>query len=230
MKLTALAKVTLALGILTTGTLTTEAHSGHAKQNQKSVNKHDKEALHRYYTGNFKEMKNINALRHGKNNLRFKYRGMKTQVLLPGDEYRKYQQRRHTGLEGLDVFFVQERRDKHDISYTVGGVTKTNKTSGFVSTPRLNVTKEKGEDAFVKGYPYDIKKEEISLKELDFKLRKHLIEKYGLYKTLSKDGRIKISLKDGSFYNLDLRTKLKFKHMGEVIDSKQIKDIEVNLK
>ena len=44
MKLTALAKVTLALGILTTGTLTTEAHSGHAKQNQKSVNKHDKEA------------------------------------------------------------------------------------------------------------------------------------------------------------------------------------------
>lgn len=227
MKLTALAKVTLALGILTTGTLTTEAHSGHAKQNQKSVNKHDKEALHRYYTGNFKEMKNINALRHGKNNLRFKYRGMKTQVLLPGDEYRKYQQRRHTGL---DVFFVQERRDKHDISYTVGGVTKTNKTSGFVSTPRLNVTKEKGEDAFVKGYPYDIKKEEISLKELDFKLRKHLIEKYGLYKTLSKDGRIKVSLKDGSFYNLDLRTKLKFKHMGEVIDSKQIKDIEVNLK
>lgn len=227
MKLTALAKVTLALGILTTGTLITEAHSGHAKQNQKSVNKHDKEALHRYYTGNFKEMKNINALRHGKNNLRFKYRGMKTQVLLPGDEYRKYQQRRHTGL---DVFFVQERRDKHDISYTVGGVTKTNKTSGFVSTPRLNVTKEKGEDAFVKGYPYDIKKEEISLKELDFKLRKHLIEKYGLYKTLSKDGRIKISLKDGSFYNLDLRTKLKFKHMGEVIDSKQIKDIEVNLK
>ncbi|MCS4600371.1 superantigen-like protein SSL10, partial [Staphylococcus aureus] len=149
MKLTALAKATLALGILTTGTLTTEAYSGHAKQNQKSVNKHDKEALHRYYSGNFKEMKNINALRHGKNNLRFKYRGMKTQVLLPGDEYRKYQQRRHTGL---DVFFVQEKRDKHDISYTVGGVTKSNKTPGFVSAPLLNVTKENGEDAFVKGY------------------------------------------------------------------------------
>lgn len=51
MKFTALAKATLALGILTTGTLTTEVHSGHAKQNQKSVNKHDKEALYRYYTG-----------------------------------------------------------------------------------------------------------------------------------------------------------------------------------
>ncbi|MCS5350206.1 superantigen-like protein SSL10 [Staphylococcus aureus] len=227
MKYTALAKATLALGILTTGTLTTDAHSGHAKQNQNVVNKHDKEALYRYYTGNFKEMKNINALKHGKNNLRFKYRGMKTQVLLPGNEYRKYQQRRYTGL---DVFFVQERLDKHDISYTVGGVTKTNKTSGFVSEPRLNVTKENGKDAFVKGYPYHINKEEISLKELDFKLRKHLIEKYGLYKTISKDGWVKINMKDGSFYNLNLRYKLDFKYMGEVIESKQIKEIEINLK
>ncbi len=111
--------------------------------------------------------------------------------------------------------FCSRKRDKHDISYTVGGVTKSNKTPGFVSAPLLNVTKENGEDAFVKGYPYDIKKEEISLKELDFKLRKHLIEKYGLYKTKSKDGKIKINLKDGSFYNLDLRSKLKFKHMGK---------------
>nr|WFO07824.1 superantigen-like protein SSL10 [Staphylococcus aureus] len=202
MKFTALAKATLALGILTTGVLTTEAHSGHAKQNQKAVNAHDEEVLHRYYTGKKMEIKNINALRHGENNL-------------------------HTGL---DVFFVQEKRDKHNILYTVGGVTKTNKTSGFVSAPRLNVTKENGEDAFVKGYPYYIKKEEISLKELDFKLRKHLIGKYGLYKTISKDGRVKISMKDGSFYNLDLRSKLDFKYMGEVLDSKQIKDIEVNLK
>ncbi len=38
MKFTALAKATLALGILTTGTLATEAHSSHAKQNQETVN------------------------------------------------------------------------------------------------------------------------------------------------------------------------------------------------
>ncbi len=73
MKFTALAKATLALGILTTGVLTTEAHSGHAKQNQKAVNAHDEEVLHRYYTGKKMEIKNINALRHGENNLRFKY-------------------------------------------------------------------------------------------------------------------------------------------------------------
>ena len=61
-----ISKSYISIRILTTGTLTTEAHSGHAKQIHKSVNKHDKEALHRYYSGNFKEMKNINALKHGK--------------------------------------------------------------------------------------------------------------------------------------------------------------------
>lgn len=66
-----------------------------------------------------------------------------------------------------------------------------------------------------KGTLIILKKKKITLKELDFKLRKHLIEKYGLYKTISKDGRVKISLKDGSFYNLDLRSKLKFKYMGK---------------
>lgn len=76
-------------------------------KNQKSVNKHDKEALYRYYTGKTMEMKNISALKHGKNNLRFKFRGIKIQVLLPGNDKSKFQQRSY---EGLDVFFVQEKR------------------------------------------------------------------------------------------------------------------------
>lgn len=56
------------------------------------------------------------------------------------------------------MFSLFKKRDKHDIFYTVGGVIQNNKTSGVVSAPILNVTKEKGEDAFVKGYPYYIKK------------------------------------------------------------------------
>lgn len=106
MKFTALAKATLALGILTTGTLTTEAHSSHAKQNQETVNKHDKEALYRYYTGKTMELKNINAMKHGKNNLRFKYRGMKIQVLLLGNDKNRFQQRSY---KGLDVFLFKKK-------------------------------------------------------------------------------------------------------------------------
>ncbi|MDN8888880.1 hypothetical protein Q0N19_14450, partial [Staphylococcus aureus] len=52
-----------------------KVHSGHAKQNQKSVHKHDKEALSRYYTGKTMVMKNISALKHGKNNLRVEVSG-----------------------------------------------------------------------------------------------------------------------------------------------------------
>ncbi|MCE3312610.1 superantigen-like protein SSL10, partial [Staphylococcus aureus] len=81
------------------------------------------------YTGKTMELKNINALKHGKNNLRFKYRGMKIQVLLLGNDKNRFQQRSY---KGLDVFFDQEKRNKHDIFYTVSGVIQTNKTSGVV--------------------------------------------------------------------------------------------------
>jgi hypothetical protein len=45
------------------------------------------------------ELKNINALKHGKNNLRFKYRGMKIQVLLLGNDKNRFQQRSYKGLD-----------------------------------------------------------------------------------------------------------------------------------
>ncbi|MBU5868884.1 hypothetical protein JVV92_19850, partial [Vibrio cholerae O1] len=77
------------------------------------------EALYRYFTGKTLEMKNISALKHGNHNLRFKYRGMKIQVLLLGNDKNRFQQRSY---KGLDVFFVKEKRDKHDIFYTVSGV------------------------------------------------------------------------------------------------------------
>ena len=139
MKLTAIAKAALALGILTTGTLTTEVHSGHAKQNQKSVNKHDKEALYRYYTGKTMEMKNISALKHGKTTyvlslevLRFKFYCLEMIKV-----------NFNSVVMRVRCFLCSRKRDKHDIFYTVGGVIQNNKTSGVVSAPILNVTKGK---------------------------------------------------------------------------------------
>ncbi|MDN8937905.1 exotoxin beta-grasp domain-containing protein, partial [Staphylococcus aureus] len=49
-----------------------------------------------------------------------------------------------------------------------------------------------------------IQKEEISLKELDFKIRKQLVENYGLYKGTSKYGKIIINLKDEKREVIDL--------------------------
>ncbi|WP_410468047.1 exotoxin beta-grasp domain-containing protein, partial [Staphylococcus aureus] len=51
-------------------------------------------------------------------------------------------------------------------------------------------------------------KEKISLKELDFKLRKHLIDNHDLYKTEPKDSKIIINMKDGGYYTFELNKKL----------------------
>ncbi|NEF38082.1 hypothetical protein G0003_09415 [Staphylococcus aureus] len=74
-----------------------------------------------------------------------------------------------------------------------------------------------------------IKKEEVSLKELDFKIRKLLVEKHGLYQGKSKYGKIIINLKNDKKEEIDLSNKLQFERMGDVLDSKDIKNIEVNL-
>ncbi|MEK9189704.1 superantigen-like protein, partial [Staphylococcus aureus] len=76
---------------------------------------------------------------------------------------------------------------------------------------------------------YSIDKENISLKELDFKLRKHLIDNNGLYNTEPKDSKIKVTMKDGGFYTFELNKKLQTHRMGDVIDGRNIEKIEVNL-
>ncbi|SCU55470.1 exotoxin 5 [Staphylococcus aureus] len=67
------------------------------------------------------------------------------------------------------------------------------------------------------------------MKELDFKIRKLLIEKYRLYKGTADKGRIVINMKDEKKHEIDLSEKLSFERMFDVMDSKKIKNIEVNL-
>lgn len=76
---------------------------------------------------------------------------------------------------------------------------------------------------------YSIYKEEISLKELDFKLRKHLIDNNGLYNTEPKDSKIKVTMQNGDFYTFELNKKLQTHRMGDVIDGTKIKEINVEL-
>ncbi len=55
---------------------------------------------------------------------------------------------------------------------------------------------------------YMITKEEISLKELDFKLRKQLIEKHNLYGNMGS-GTIVIKMKNGGKYTFELHKNCK---------------------
>lgn len=114
----------------------------------------------------------------------------------------------------------------------VSGVTKKNVKSIFESlrTPNLLVKKIDDKDGFSIDEFFFIQKEEVSLKELDFKIRKLLIKKYKLYEGAADKGRIVINMKDENKYEIDLSDKLDFERMADVINSEQIKNIEVNLK
>lgn len=231
MKLTAIAKATLALGILTTGVMTAESQTVNAKVKLDETQRKDYiNMLKDYYSQESYESTNISVKSedyYGSNVLNFNQRNKNFKVFLIGDDRNKYKELTH----GRDVFAVPELIDTKGGIYSVGGITKKNVRSvfGYVSHPGLQVKKVDPKDGFSIKELFFIQKEEVSLKELDFKIRKMLVEKYRLYKGASDKGRIVINMKDEKKHEIDLSEKLSFDRMFDVLDSKQIKNIEVNL-
>ncbi|EOD9686790.1 superantigen-like protein SSL9 [Staphylococcus aureus] len=231
MKLTAIAKATLALGILTTGVMTAESQTVNAKVKlDETQRKYYINMLKDYYSQENYESTNISVKSedyYGSNVLNFNQRNKNFKVFLIGDDRNKYKELTH----GRDVFAVPELIDTKGGIYSVGGITKKNVRSvfGYVSHPGLQVKKVDPKDGFSIKELFFIQKEEVSLKELDFKIRKMLVEKYRLYKGASDKGRIVINMKDEKKHEIDLSEKLSFDRMFDVLDSKQIKNIEVNL-
>lgn len=231
MKLTAIAKATLALGILTTGVMTAESQTVNAKVKlDETQRKYYINMLKDYYSQESYEPTNISVKSedyYGSNVLNFNQRNKNFKVFLIGDDRNKYKELTH----GRDVFAVPELIDTKGGIYSVGGITKKNVRSvfGYVSHPGLQVKKVDPKDGFSIKELFFIQKEEVSLKELDFKIRKMLVEKYRLYKGASDKGRIVINMKDEKKHEIDLSEKLSFDRMFDVLDSKQIKNIEVNL-
>ncbi|HDF8023515.1 TPA: superantigen-like protein SSL9 [Staphylococcus aureus] len=231
MKLTAIAKATLALGILTTGVMTAESQTVNAKVKlDETQRKYYINMLKDYYSQESYESTNISVKSedyYGANVLNFNQRNKNFKVFLIGDDRNKYKELTH----GRDVFAVPELIDTKGGIYTVGGITKKNVRSvfGYVSHPGLQVKKVDPKDGFSIKELFFIQKEEVSLKELDFKIRKMLVEKYRLYKGTADKGRIVINMKDEKKHEIDLSEKLSFDRMFDMLDSKQIKNIEVNL-
>ncbi|HBN6335914.1 TPA: superantigen-like protein SSL7 [Staphylococcus aureus] len=228
MKLKTLAKATLALGLLTTGVITSEGQAVHAKEKQERVQHlYDIKDLHRYYSSESFEFSNISGKvenYNGSNVVRFNQDGQNHQLFLLGEDKEQYKQ----GLQGQNVFVVKELIDPNGRLSTVGGVTKKTNQSSETNTP-LVVNKVYGGDLHASIDSFSINKEEVSLKELDFKIRKQLVEKYGLYQGTSKYGKITIILNDGKKEVIDLGDKLQFERMGDVLNSKDINKIEVTI-
>ncbi|HHW9520475.1 TPA: superantigen-like protein SSL4 [Staphylococcus aureus] len=147
-------------------------------------------------------------------------------IALVGKDDKKYGEGVH---RNVDVFVVLEENNYNLEKYSVGGITKSN-SKKVDHKAGVRITKEDNEGIISHDVSeFKITKEQISLKELDFKLRKQLIEKNNLYGNVGS-GKIVIKMKNGGKYTFELHKKLQENRMADVIDGTNIDNIEVNIK
>ncbi|MDN8856719.1 superantigen-like protein SSL4 [Staphylococcus aureus] len=147
-------------------------------------------------------------------------------IALVGKNDKKYGEGVH---RNVDVFVVLEENNYNLEKYSVGGITKSN-SKKVDHKAGVRITKEDNKGTISHDVSeFKITKEQISLKELDFKLRKQLIENHNLYGNVGS-GKIVIKMKNGGKYTFELHKKLQENRMADVIDGTNIDNIEVNIK
>ncbi|WP_187396598.1 superantigen-like protein SSL4 [Staphylococcus aureus] len=147
-------------------------------------------------------------------------------IALVGKDDKKYGEGVH---RNVDVFVVLEENNYNLEKYSVGGITKSN-SKKVDHKAGVRITKEDNKGTISHDVSeFKITKEQISLKELDFKLRKQLIENHNLYGNVGS-GKIVIKMKNGGKYTFELHKKLQENRMADVIDGINIDNIEVNIK
>ncbi|HHV8921280.1 TPA: exotoxin beta-grasp domain-containing protein [Staphylococcus aureus] len=231
MKLKIIAKASLALGILTTGMIATTAQPVKANSMDSSLTaiSNNTQKLKDYYTGdsfNYKDLKGYKE----KNILSFINYYEQIDVTLTGKE--KLDFKNDYEVSNVDLFVVRENTDRSGLTKSIGGITKTNENKYSDTVKHVNMLVYRNTShntSTVSSTFHNIYKEEISLKELDFKLRKLLIEKHGLYQTEPKDSKITVTMNNGGYYTFELNKKLQEHRMGDVIDGTKIKEINVEL-
>ncbi|NGA95974.1 superantigen-like protein SSL1 [Staphylococcus aureus] len=226
MKFKAIAKASLALGMLATGVITSNIQSVQAKT---EVKQQSESELKHYYNKPFFERKNVTGYKYtenGKDYMEVATDHQYYQIWLLGPDKDKFKEGNNPGL---DIFVVREGDSRQAANYSIGGVTKTNSQPfiDYIHTPILEIKKGKEEP---QSSLYQIYKEDISLKELDYRLRERAIKQHGLYSNGLKQGQITITMNDGTTHTIDLSQKLEKERMGESIDGTKINKILVEMK
>lgn len=226
MKFKAIAKASLALGMLATGVITSNIQSVQAKTEVKQQSEAD---LKLYYNGPSFEYKKVTGYGfiEGKDRfIDFIYNGQYNKISLVGSDKDKYNEEVNPDI---DVFVVREGNGRQADNHSIGGVTKTNRGVyyDYIHSPIFEIKKGNEEP---QNSLYQIYKENISLKELDYRLRERAINQHGLYSNGLKQGQITITMKDGKSHTIDLSQKLEKERMGDSIDGRQIQKILVEMK
>ncbi|ABQ48250.1 exotoxin [Staphylococcus aureus M1423] len=226
MKFKAIAKASLALGMLATGVITSNVQSVQAKT---EVKQQSESELKHYYNKPVLERKNVTGYKYtekGKDYIDVIVDNQYSQISLVGSDKDKFKDGDNSNI---DVFILREGDSRQATNYSIGGVTKTNSQPfiDYIHTPILEIKKGKEEP---QSSLYQIYKEDISLKELDYRLRERAIKQHGLYSNGLKQGQITITMKDGKSHTIDLSQKLEKERMGDSIDGRQIQKILVEMK
>ncbi|MBU8200043.1 superantigen-like protein SSL1 [Staphylococcus aureus] len=226
MKFKAIAKASLALGMLATGVITSNVQSVQAKT---EVKQQSESELKHYYNKPVLDRKNVTGYKYtekGKDYIDVIVDNQYSQISLVGSDKDKFKDGDNSNI---DVFILREGDSRQATNYSIGGVTKTNSQPfiDYIHTPILEIKKGKEEP---QSSLYQIYKEDISLKELDYRLRERAIKQHGLYSNGLKQGQITITMKDGKSHTIDLSQKLEKERMGDSIDGRQIQKILVEMK
>ncbi|EHT8097626.1 exotoxin [Staphylococcus pseudintermedius] len=234
MKQSTILKVSLAVGILTTGVgIHSQAAAFASEAHAQNVHS-EAQQLKDYYSKTNFEYNNVTGYVEDNNKLSVVTpQETLVSVSLVGKDLSKYTDKAN-GYNHLDLFVVPEGTDRSAETKSIGGITKTNQRSyyDYVKKPNIIINRKYGElTSSMSTNDFSINKEEVSLKELDFKLRQKMINEYGLYQNGSSNGKIviKIGDNDKDIMTLELNKKLQEHRMSDTVDVNKIQQITIDL-
>ncbi|EGQ3613577.1 exotoxin [Staphylococcus pseudintermedius] len=234
MKQSTILKVSLAVGILTTGVgIHSQAAAFASEAHAQNVHS-EAQQLKDYYSKTYFEYNDVTGYVEDNNKLSVVTpQETLVSVSLVGKDLSKYTDKAN-GYNHLDLFVVPEGTDRSAETKSIGGITKTNQRSyyDYVKKPNIIINKKYGElTSSMSTNDFSINKEEVSLKELDFKLRQKMINEYGLYQNGSSNGKIviKIGDNDKDIMTLELNKKLQEHRMSDTVDVNKIQQITIDL-
>ncbi|MGS4169293.1 exotoxin SpEX [Staphylococcus pseudintermedius] len=234
MKQSTILKVSLAVGILTTGVgIHSQAAAFASEAHAQNVHS-EAQQLKDYYSKTYFEYNNVTGYVEDNNKLSVVTpHGTAVFVSLVGNDLSKYTDKAN-GDDHLDLFVVPEGTDRSAETKSIGGITRTNQATyhDYVKRPNIVINRTSGiVTSSMSTNDFSINKEEVSLKELDFKLRKMLMKEYGLYQNGSSNGKIviKIGDNDKDIMTLELNKKLQEHRMSDTVDVNKIQQITIDL-
>ncbi|EGQ2750689.1 exotoxin [Staphylococcus pseudintermedius] len=233
MKQSTILKVSLAVGILTTGVgIHSQAAAFASEAHAQNVHS-EAQQLKDYYSKTYFEYNDVTGYVEGGKLDVVTPHGTAVSVSLVGNDLSKYTDKANE-YNHLDLFVVPEGTDRSAETKSIGGITRTNQATyhDYVKRPNIVINRTSGiVTSSMSTNDFSINKEEVSLKELDFKLRQKMINEYGLYQNGSSNGKIviKIGDNDKDIMTLELNKKLQEHRMSDTVDVNKIQQITIDL-